>query len=48
MADLWKLIGLLAQVATVVNGRIRIPLDFVDSFDNPIEVGVVTNTDPAA
>ena len=43
MNAVWELLKLVAQVASVKDGRLHIPVqvDAVDSFLNPIEIGVV-------
>ena len=43
MNAVWELLKLVAQVASIQNGRLHIPMtiDAVDSFGNPIEIGVV-------
>ena len=43
MGALWDLLKLIVTVATIQDGRLHLPvtLDAVDSFGNPIEVGVV-------
>ena len=43
MTALWDLLKLVATVASVQNGRLHLPItvDALDSFGNPIELGVV-------